>query len=263
MNVQRYVSNELTHFVGGNCNRDQQRQFGLLEKILYEGILKPPPTGGFADGFTLGVVHGGKLAGNRGLISSVVCFCDIPIADISIHTRKYSLFGIAFTKSFMLAKGASPVFYVARDASAPYATISEDETPNLEDAWEKVYRNQFKTTKKLEAYLKRQMPGKRRGSLILSSDRPGTTSPGGLLYDLDEISHALNNLVYSNLKFFNGLDTDLSKDNFYMEREWRVRGELKFKLKDVTRIILPRRFARRLRERFPSFCGQVEFSNKN
>ena len=46
----------------------------------------------------------------------VICFCDIPVSDFVIHTRKYSRFGIAFPKSYLLSKGANPVFYMANDS---------------------------------------------------------------------------------------------------------------------------------------------------
>jgi hypothetical protein len=45
-----------------------------------------------------------------------VCFCDIPVADLSLHIGKYSAFGIAFTKRFLVKRGASPVFYIAKDS---------------------------------------------------------------------------------------------------------------------------------------------------
>src|SRR5580698_7898135 len=49
-----------------------------------------------------------------------VCFCDIPIGDLYIHMEKYSGFGVAFEKRFLLGKGASPVFYIANDSLLDY-----------------------------------------------------------------------------------------------------------------------------------------------
>ena len=46
----------------------------------------------------------------------MVCFCDIPDSDLAIHVNKYSRFGLAFKKEFLIAKGACPVFYVANES---------------------------------------------------------------------------------------------------------------------------------------------------
>jgi hypothetical protein len=46
----------------------------------------------------------------------VVCFCDIPDTDLAIHVRKYSRFGLAFKKDFLIERGACPVFYVANES---------------------------------------------------------------------------------------------------------------------------------------------------
>ena len=45
-----------------------------------------------------------------------------------------------------------------------------------------------------------------------------------------------------------------------MEREWRHNGELGFELRDVRRIVLPERFAKRLRDDLPEYYGQVTFA---
>lgn len=56
--------------------------------------------------------------------TGVVCFCDIPVGDLAFHARKYSKFGIAFTKAFLLNQGANPVFYIAEaELREPPATI--------------------------------------------------------------------------------------------------------------------------------------------
>ena len=39
---------------------------------------------------------------------------DIPVEDLGIHITKYSRFGLSFIKSFLINKGANPVFYVSR-----------------------------------------------------------------------------------------------------------------------------------------------------
>lgn len=70
----------------------------------------------------------------------------------------------------------------------------------------------------------------------------------------------LNSHVFPLIKpFCEDLDDD-DPDNFYMEREWRLKGELEFQLADVRRVVLPESFAERFREDFPRFFGQVTFA---
>jgi hypothetical protein len=43
VNGQRYISDELTHFVGGYLSDDRERQFALLVRILGAGAIIPSP----------------------------------------------------------------------------------------------------------------------------------------------------------------------------------------------------------------------------
>jgi hypothetical protein len=50
--------------------------------------------------------------------------------------------------------------------------------------------------------------------------------------------------VLSHLKFFNARLGDWDEANFYFEREWRTRRDVRFRLNDVWRVILPQEFSR-------------------
>lgn len=69
----------------------------------------------------------------------------------------------------------------------------------------------------------------------------------------------LNVYVFSFLKMFDDTTTDEDPENFYMEREWRVLGDINFELQDVYRVFLPRSYAERFREDLPEYAGQVTF----
>jgi hypothetical protein len=61
------------------------------------------------------------------------------------------------------------------------------------------------------------------------------------------------------LKFFDDSTSDETPENYYMEREWRVLGDVRFDLNDVYRVILPSTFAERFRDDLPEYAGQVTF----
>jgi len=115
-----YVSHELTHFVGGGLKGTpecEERQYDLLIKILRQGELgKIHPGGGI---LMAGKGVGTTLSSNKKVEAQQVCFCDIPIEDLGLHMRKYSQFGLAFTKKYLITKGASPLFYVSKIHSSP------------------------------------------------------------------------------------------------------------------------------------------------
>ena len=45
-------------------------------------------------------------------------------------------------------------------------------------------------------------------------------------------------------------------DNYYLEREWRLVGNLRFGLGDLRTIVVPRSYAERLATDFPEYSGQ-------
>lgn len=61
---------------------------------------------------------------------------------------------------------------------------------------------------------------------------------------------------------FDSAKDETHKENYYMEREWRVIGDVRFTLDDVCRVILPPRYAKQFRRDVPDCFGQVTFSDK-
>jgi hypothetical protein len=252
---QRYVSNELTHFVGKNLKTDEER-FALLVRIIREGILRPGRVGHFLTGFTMAIpVRGGTLSTNQAVTSTVVCFCDIPVSDLGIHMKKYKPFGIAFEKRLLIAKGANPVFYIASDARAPYTGATK-----AKHAFDSLYRTHRKLSKDLTKFLEHQLPPQ-KGVQIVRSGGHGVPLAERLLWRVGEFTESLDDLLFSNVKFFHSDRSETSTRNFYMEREWRVRGAVQFGIHDVARVIVPKVFAGRFRQAFPSYKGQLEFSS--
>ena len=95
---QRYVSGELTHFVGSG--KSEERQYELLVHILRTGHLWHPPFDGALT--NLNAIPRNKASDHTMFGSSCICFCDIPVADFGIHVAKYSRFGIGFRKDYLV-----------------------------------------------------------------------------------------------------------------------------------------------------------------
>src|SRR6266478_7108286 len=124
MGVQRYVSPDLTHFVGRSL-RNRELRYRLLRRILRTGVLKArPKPAGIRAAHVLAKNPDLPLSSNDACRGSVVCFCDIPLGDLDLHMRKYSPFGVAFQKDFLAEQGALPVLYVpeaGRPSLLPFA----------------------------------------------------------------------------------------------------------------------------------------------
>ena len=238
MPTQRYVSPELTHFVGKRLSEDQQYSL-LVNDILKAGWLMHPPVDGRQPGE---VLKGRPLVGGtrvpdvdstEAAYSEVVCFCDIPVTDLEIHMTKYSRFGLSFLKPFLVGKGANLVMYVANNSPA----LSFGLPDSKDEPWPR--RRVFERNIELLEDYRRKMRG---------------TFPFNLEYFLDM-------LVFSFIKYFDDSTSDEDEANVYMEREWRVWGDVNFALEDVHRVFMPEHYAERFRADLPNYTGQLTFSD--
>ena len=232
---QQYVSEELTHFVGrrvllevkGKKERGE-KQYGILLKILKSGKLIPPrpsigikaPTGmkmrrnlivNMAKPFSTGEMYQHQI----------VCFCDIPVSDLGIHMGKYGEFGLSFQKSFLLQKGANPVFYLAEESTFYTKPYDFDEMING-----------------ISSFFSKLM--------FSSTDREDVG-------DFDRFMAS----IFSFMKPFDKATEYDNEGNYYMEREWRVLDEVDFKLEDVFRIILPKSYIGRLKSDLDNYVGDI------
>jgi hypothetical protein len=89
--LQRYISKELTHFVGQKL--PEEVQYLKLVEILKSRWLTHPPHSPNISG-NLQVNTKARISANEMYVPQVICFCDIPVDDLSIHINKYSRFGI-------------------------------------------------------------------------------------------------------------------------------------------------------------------------
>jgi hypothetical protein len=238
--LRGYVSDELTHFVGRGKN--EQEQYKLLKLILTTRQLKSPgqPQNG---AWSISILNQRRFSKGEVFIAKVVCFCDIPREHLEIHMGKFSRFGLAFPKRFMISHAANPVYYVGMDYSlgandlAPVGKPGFDQNPHY---WNEVVGNYLQIMSCLHDLTK------------VRSDMPKG----------DQISRMLNMIDFRILSFIkpvdsNILDVDCHKANVYMEREWRIFGKLDFTFDDVSRIILPKAFDGPFRTDFPALASKI------
>jgi hypothetical protein len=237
MSSQRYISDELTHFVGRELQTDDER-YDLLVKILTDGWLIAPGTlddkGKPRENRWNRKYHWGrKLSEPEGLFCpSAVCFCDIPVADLGLHVRKYSKFGLAFTKAFLIDKGAAPVFYLPKGGRL-FNLPGQTRGDILDE---------------MEAELHRM------SGLVPDGSPSGFHQP-----KLSKVEKFLEDIVLSYMKPFDETITEDDPNNYYMEREWRTLISVRFNLQDVRRIVIPEAYGTKLRQNVPMYAAQVTF----
>ncbi len=251
--AQRYISDELTHFVGKGQSEDTQ--YELLVQVLTSGWLTHRPHRPNISG-NLSVIRKAKLSCNDMYLPQVVCFCDIPIDDLHIHSSKYSCFGLSLSKQLIVQQGGAPVLYLPRDAqvnalrfrstdlcTAVREVGSAQDTTSLGELFDTMVRQY------LELFQ----------TLLTDADKHVASALGALRERLLELEQFLDFHLFSYVKFFDHRLKDDDPENFYMEREWRVVGNVRFTLDDVCRVLIPPKCAKRLRTDVPDYCGQLTF----
>ena len=292
--LQRYVSDELTHFVGRG--KSEAEQYAILIDVLSSGWLTHPPHERTLDPSVSGrlaVQPREPFSGNEMYRPEVVCFCDIPPEDLHLHMQKFSRFGLSFHKTFLVSAGANPVFYVARDSSVAVFNSDgfgdeagrilaqhADDPVGRDVAYRELLANRREVTDRARAF---DVAVSRYSDLLaesvtamfmlladvpkpVSSSSASRLEQANTLYQeyvrrLNDFRQFLDEIVFSFVKFFDHSVSDDDPSNFYLEREWRVVGNVKFALGDVQRVILPQGYSRRLRADVPEYFGQLTFSD--
>lgn len=251
--TQRYISKELTHIIGRELNNDKEKQYGLLNKILNEEWLKHFPYDLSKFG-NLEINSKVKMSENGMYTPDVICFCDIPIQDLSIHINKFkSSFGLSFNKSFIVENGGCPVFYIPKQSKV--RSRLKEGFPNKDmlsiiekDGYSAIHDHIHKGICFDQAMLKYKE--------LFFSNNPKEADNWQLM---NEIFNFLNFHIFSLIKFYDSSLPDNDDVNYYFEREWRVIGHLKFKIKDIKTIFIPKEYAERFRKDFPDYLGQLIF----
>lgn len=243
--IQRYISDELTHFVGKN--KSQKEQYNILVKILKEGLLTPDHNDPEKAGY-IAISLNGRISDNKMFMPYVICFCDIPINDLYIHMKKYSQFGIGFLKEFLVPKGANPLFYIAKNSRIKTSEVASTaiKTTSRADYFDEMFLMCHNLFDELRSLVNNHASSEHR-TVVMKK--------------IAAMDLFLIRYIFSFLKFFDDVKKDDDPENYYMEREWRMIDNFSFKMKDVCRVILPKSYAKLFRKDVPEFIGQVSFAD--
>ena len=238
---QNYISNILYHFVARKIETEDE-QYESLYKILKDGWLSFSPH--------IPSVCSGQIeidsSKNRKISemfkSGFVCFADIPETELQIHINKFSRFGIAFYKSFLIDKGANPVWYIEENSAIYKNDFSSPEKYELTNRAD--YYQEF-CSKTIWYFFQRYLYCCKNSEVELQ--------------DTKEILNFLINL-FSHFKVWNNNLEDNDLGNYYFEREWRATNNINFQLSDIVVVILPKNCEKQFKLDFPEYTGELKIA---
>lgn len=153
--------------------------------------------------------------------------------------KKYGEFGISFSKPFLVSQGASPVFYVSSRSTVNDGRRSRVTLADHFDQRTSIYQQLA------EEAVRPDWPD------LTLQDGASLRNHALLLQEFIDY-HFL-----SFVKFFDPSHLDDDQENYYMEREWRVFGNVEFGLADVARLTVPRAYQSKLKDDLPDYSGAV------
>jgi Putative abortive phage resistance protein AbiGi, antitoxin len=226
-----YVADDLVHFVGFRDPLDHARNWDVLKTILDSGEIL---AGGHPRGATVLERNlGEKLSSNTRYEPSMACFADIPEDQLTIHTGKYSRFGLALRKATLIPQGVRPVLYVPYGASPGVMAQS----PLIEEDWNDI-------VKLLEQH-------------VLATFGGHTAAPPGSA-DAMRIDEWIEFAMLAYIKFFDSTLAPADPANYYMEREWRSHSGVVFAEGDVTAVYLEPGWLDKAEAAFPALVGRIK-----
>jgi len=239
----RYTSapDELFHFVGYKFPKNDELNYENLGKILTDQCVSHAPHDNDWGKVSHTVTWDLRLETEELIVPTVTCFADIPPDSLSIHMSKYGSFGIALPMPLLVKYGARPVMYV----------------PMRSDDWQSLHgrtllRDIDAAIKGFNEHVVNKIPAKDKKTSRTLGEKPQSED--------DAVSAIETILLKDFLAFLKPFNSELPinhKHNFYMEREWRKHGNMKFKPEDVTRIIVAKGFANRISNDFPEYSCPI------
>jgi hypothetical protein len=231
----KYASEELFHFVGYSSPTDDEENYRKLGYVLRDSCVSHSPHDGSWGTTSYCTQWDSQLITEQLIVPTVTCYADIPFDSLSIHTSKYGKFGLSLPSWLLIKYGARPVIYIPirfDDWQSPGLTLLSDIEAVVKGFNEQVIEKQ---------------PSKINNSRHLGVKPDSST---------DAISAVKSILLKDFLAFIKPYNSELPithKQNYYMEREWRKYGNMKFETKQVSRLVVARGYKQRILNDFPVY----------
>lgn len=236
-----YTSSALFHFVGYTCPDDHAANFEVLSKVLRAECVSHPPHENDWGKVSHAIYWERSLIEEELIVPTVTCYADIPLDSLGVHVKKYGKFGVSFPRELLIWFGARPVMYVPLQ-------INDGQSINgatlLKDI-EAVYKGFH------------EMVVSKASSVGETTSRPLGKKPQNEAEAVKAISSVFAKDFLAFIKPFNSHLEEDHPDNFYMEREWRKHGNLKFTPREVENIVVAKGYLSRLEMEFPQYKGKV------
>lgn len=237
----KYTSEELFHFVGHETPSDDEANYEKLKLVLDSKCVSHEPHDGSWGNVGYDTHWDNQLATEELIVPSVTCYADIPFESISIHTSKYGKFGLALPKWLLTKYGARPVMYV----------------PMRSDDWQSInglslLRNIEAITKGFSEHVANDQPSE-------EDERKLGEKPKSAPAAIAAVQSMLFKDFLAFIKPFNSELPHAHLKNFYMEREWRKYGNMKFESEQISRLVVAKGYKSRILEDFPSYSQEQVF----
>lgn len=237
-----YTTDVLAHFVGRKSPQDNDANLQKLLQVLGSGQISYPPHSPDADKSAYTITPGKPLHTEELICPTVTCFADIPEKSLPIHLEKYGLFGLGFKREYLIRHGARPVTYVPMFSNEWKYAIGGRYM--LEDL-AAIYQG-------FDIYFDAKVPG---------MGKPVSRNMREVPRNEEQVLRAVKTVfeLYF-LAFLKPFNSELPADhidNYYMEREWRKYGYLKFELSDVAHLWVAKGFKHAIELEYPALSNRI------
>lgn len=239
---QPYTSDTLVHFVGWGRPADHAANFDTLSKVLASRRVSHPPHTDDGDRTAYTVDTSQPLRSEKLLVPTVTCFADIPPGSLGIHVSKYGSFGLGFRRQFLIAAGARPVTYV----------------PVSSTDWQNAHSGGYFLKDLNATYIGFK---KYYDDRIDDAGKPVSRAMGKVPTTDNEVLRALKSVlekgILAYIKPFDAEVPVVGATSFYMEREWRKFGYLRFDLSDLVVVWVAAGYKHQVASLYPALANQI------